>query len=703
MPRTERFAERIGKVFLPEADAIETTQDFTPNPEGPVPIPGIPIPFPEEPRLPLRWPPERIDFPYFKLCRTTLKPGCYTLGFTPSGTSIFGTRFRGTLRVEALADRPRISGDLYTYRLLDDIIIDWPLTTASALAARGAFVRDEAEDSGGTIPIYRRTKYHSYLKGTGAQLVRIVPKWQPCSFTLSFDEFVYNHPATGFSGSFNSTKTRSIQFVLRHTATPDVYSGEAYDGSTLLGTVSIRWISDFFRRAHLRINTLQGAETPPAAVGAATFATIFADAGWDLTVTDGGTVPLPGALGGININACWSSADLHTLMSSVPSYNAADLDSVWRVHLVAVPATLGCSRGVMFDILAADPNDIAREGSATFSRDGYPAGDCPDGMGGSHYDAVANQQQRNVPRAFLRSATHEVGHAFNQIHQGFEAGNDNSIMTPTPSVATVLGIPGIFPDGINLGFNDTVKRHLRHLPDPAVRPGAMDFFGSAVSAPEASDVAWLESVDVAINVSSDHVSLGEPVSLSVSLRNRGPGPVPAPETLDAESLTLRINVTDPTGRITFMRPANVLSCPRLTLKELAPGQSRAVSTTLFWGREGFAFETPGRHVVEAIVLWSIAGVPVAASGERAIFVAYPVSRTDNEVAALLLDPDVGRAVASGNVWAFERAANRIRQVMTAGRGHPSVRALTRMGLLARAPARRRSRSRARTRSRRRRT
>ena len=90
-----------------------------------------------------------------------------------------------------------------------------------------------------------------------------------------------------------------------------------------------------------------------------------------------------------------------------------------------------------------------------------------------------------MPRAFLRSAAHEVGHAFNQIHQGFENGNDNSIMTPTPSVANVLGIAGTFPDDINLGFNATVQRHLRHLPDPAVRPGAMEFFGSAVSAPEA--------------------------------------------------------------------------------------------------------------------------------------------------------------------------------------------------------------------------
>ena len=42
-------------------------------------------------------------------------------------------------------------------------------------------------------------------------------------------------------------------------------------------------------------------------------------------------------------------------MTSVPGYNPARLDTVWRVHLVAVPAAIGCSRGVMFDSLATDP------------------------------------------------------------------------------------------------------------------------------------------------------------------------------------------------------------------------------------------------------------------------------------------------------------------------------------------------------------
>jgi hypothetical protein len=502
------------------------------------------------------------------------------------------------------------------------------------------------------------------------------------------EEFVYNHPATGFSGSFNSTPTRAIRFVLKHTGEADFYTGQAFEGTTLIGSVSIRWISASYRRAALQLHTLQGFEAPPASVGTSTMTTIFADVGWDVTFADGGTVPLPAALAAVDPLQCWSNPNLHALMASVPGYNPADLDSVWRVHLVAVPAKLGCSRGIMFDSsLGADPNSIPREGSATFSRDGYPTSDT------SNYDTAANQQQRNVPRAFLRSATHEVGHAFNQIHQQFELGADNSIMTPTPSVADVLGAAGTFPDDINLAFNETVKRHLRHLPDPAVRPGAMDFFGSAVSAPEASDTAWPDSVDMRVDLSSDQVSLGEPVELNFELTNSGEFGIPVPEALDMPSLTIRINVTDASGKITFLRPSTVRSCPNMKLTMLEPGKSVKGSATLYWGRDGFAFETPGRHLVEVIALWDIAGAPVAASGERDIFVRYPITEEDNRVAALLLHPEVGLAVASGRAWTHEGAVKRIREAAKAAKTHPANRMIAKMSTLAApAPARKKARS-----------
>jgi hypothetical protein len=122
------------------------------------------------------------------------------------------------------------------------------------------------------------------------------------------------------------------------------------------------WISDSFRRAEVVLHTLNGATSPPANVGGTTMASIFAAIGWDLTFVDGGAISLPTALSGVNINACWSQTNLHTLMASVPGYNPASLDTVWRVELFAVPAALGCSRGIMFDTGGGDPNGIPREG-----------------------------------------------------------------------------------------------------------------------------------------------------------------------------------------------------------------------------------------------------------------------------------------------------------------------------------------------------
>jgi hypothetical protein len=285
-----------------------------------------------------------------------------------------------------------------------------------------------------------------------------------------------------------------------------------------------------------------------------------------------------------------------------------------------------------------------------------------------------------VPRAFLRSATHEVGHAFNQIHQNFEGGIDNSIMSPTPSVATVLGTAGTFPDQINLAFNDRVKKHLRHLPDPAVRPGAMDFFGSAIAAPEPADVAWLDMLELSVKPSSDRATLGEPITLDWTLTNGGQAAVPAPAELDVESLIARVSVTNPAGKTTFMRPVEIESCPRISMVPLEPGASVSGSTTVFWGKDGLAFETPGRHVIEVIVLWDLAGVPVAVSGESELFVSYPTSNRENEVAALLLDPEVGKAVAVGNVAPFARAAERIRQAEAIAKTHPASKALRGLGL-----------------------
>lgn len=102
---------------------------------------------------------------------------------------------------------------------------------------------------------------------------------------------------------------------------------------------------------------------------------------------------------------------------------------------------------------------------------------------------------------------------------------------------------------------------------------------------------------------------------------------------------------------------------------------------MFWGRDGFAFESPGRHVVEVIALWDIGGVLAGASAEQKVFVTYPISDSDNEVAALMLDPRVGAAVQAGNLAAFETAEERVSRASSTARTHPAVQALSRLGLV----------------------
>ena len=687
MENLTEFERRVGKVFIPVADTVgtQTPPGDSDAADGPGdgqqfgPLIGI------DPEI-LRPQPQ---YP-FKFCSTTLKQGCYTFTWRPASARpiLAVTGYRGTIRVENVTGGIRFSGDVYTYKLpiiwpKEPVLVKPgpklpPLTTGASVAVP---LSEFIKDGPGTIPIYSRKSYRSYLKGTSAALVHLRPLSGICTFTLTFQEFNYTHPATGFSGSFPTAPTRTIRMVMQKGATADTYTGTVYSGTsgtTSLGTITMSWVSPSYRRASLIVHTLTGSVAPAPVTTSGTteyFPSVFQTAGWDLSVTNGGAITLPATLTGVNANQCWSSANLHTLLQSVPGYNNADLDSQWKAHLLCVPSALGCSRGQMFDTAngGANPNAVAREGAATYSDDGYD--------NNVNYGAANNGLQRNFPRAFLRSASHEVGHTFNQIHQGFEAGNDNSIMTPTPSVANFLAAAGqTFPDDIHLGFNATVIRHLRHLPDPAVRPGAMEFFGAAVTAPQADDVIFPDEFKLKLKVPGEHVALGEALQLGWSLVNVSGDTVIAPQTLGIDDLTARVSVTDPDGKITFLRPIAQDACPENRLTYLASKETRASETAVYWGRDGFTFQRPGRHLVDVIILWDVQGVQVAAAAQTEVWVDFPLSPEENQVANLMLDEDVGRAVALGQAAPGGRAAQRLAEAARIAPSHPAVARLHKLGI-----------------------
>lgn len=678
MKDIKEFNERIGRVTVPMAGPIPRIfEDLRPT------APDI-----------------NINAPILKRCTLKPKPGCYSLTFSPKQglrPTFLHDVYKGTLRFEEVGREINVSADLYKFKtnlplkfygLSKKYKKKWGnLTVGEELQG---FRRPDLLEPGPAklpikkrIPIYARNKYHSYLKGISANLSSLGFTGRACSFSLTFDQFFYNHPASGFNGSFPTKADRTVRMQLQDTDLTDSFEGKLFEGRTELGNVKLEWVSSFFRRAELKINRLEDAEIPqPVAASSGTgtedFSTIFATAGWQLSVSRENTpVAMPASLvGSQDPDTCWSSDNSHDLMDDLPGYDPSELDRKWKAHLISIPAQMGCGRGRMFDWTTGNTNGVDREGAVTHSHDGYPSGSADFGI-------ASDGLQKDFPRAFLRSASHEVGHTFNQIHQSFEGGIDNSVMTTTPAVAGVLDDNGdTFPDDIDLSFNETVRGHLIHLPDPAVRPGAMAFFGNTITAPE-DEINFFdkEDLEVILEVES-HIKLGVPTIASWTLKNRSNSGIPVPVHVDANCEVAHISVTSPSGSIRHMKTVLPSSCSAKQVSMLAPGKSRKASASLFWSKNGFAFETPGLHRVTIILLWEVDGLPLGIRGVTEVWIDFPTTTIDNEVAALMLNEEVGKIVAMGGGEKlrdrFKKGSERMKEVMKKYKSHPACKALNKL-------------------------
>jgi len=627
-----------------------------------------------------------IPIPPFTPCRLDFREGCYQINFKPTGSLV---TFEGTLRVDRSApdggsDNLIVSGDLYSQlpvigpvgetlptATIEAIEAGEPTPAAPTLSVAGS-VSTVAQPVVPTrilkpkIPIFPRARYHSYLKVTSVSAPALVPAGTKCQLTIVAEQFNYTQPPAGqFKGTFPASPSRTITLRLTKVTAPFPFSltggpyfeGRLFEGTVDKGGVTLAWVAKFFRRAALEIDTLVGAvrptPVPDGSGGTEFFDTIFAKTGWQLSVLqDQLNVPVPA---GVVATNCWSSADLHALMTTVRNAST-DLDKEWRVHMIVVPARLGCSRGVMYDQIG-----VPREGCASFSDDGYPSADS------SNFGAAENKKQRDVPRAFLRSATHELTHTLNQIHQEQETTSDNSIMTTTPSVADVLGgpasgEPGIFPDQIKLAHNTTVRHHLNHMPDPVIRPGGWPFASwFPTGAPQAADRHDFAPTELSLTITtgSDRVALGQPLDLTWTMTNTSGVSLRAPNDVSVEALFATITVTDGDGRERPVRPFTIL-CEHAKLADLEPGKSVSAATKVFWSSAGFAFERPGRYRVDVAVSWSAQGVPVGVQNGIDVFVGYPTSESDNDAAGLVLHPEVGKWVAlGGNAYHLREACRRL--------------------------------------------
>lgn len=658
-----------------------------------------------------RYPDLDLEARFTETCSLKPKQGCYKLQFRPKQgirLDFLPDVYNGTLRFEEFGDELRISADLYKfkttyplkfYQLPKKYKKYWGIHTHGEQNSRFDFdfQQPEAFPAGPVqlprrkqIPIYPRKNYHSFLNAVSARLAYQNFIGFPCEFSITFEQYFYEHPDTGFNGSFPTDPDRIVRLVLEDTDRDDFFEGKLFEDGIELGSIKLEWISSSFRKAKLIINQLEGAEMPQAVnaasgIGTEDFSSIFATAGWHLNVIRReSAVPLPESLEGVQgPDSCWNPNfdNMHELMESLPDYDSTELDSEWKAHLIAIPASLGCSRGWMFDsATAGDLNGIFREGAVTHSHDGYPSSD------GVEYGIAEDELQKDHARSYLRSAAHEVGHTFNQIHQFFEGGSDNSIMTVTPNVAAFLDDDGgTFPDDISLAFNATVRRHLIHLPDPAVRPGAMAFFGSAVTAPQDA-INYLKEEDLELDIQvKKRVQLGEPLPVSWTLTNRSKDSLPVPRLISTATEVAHLSITDAQGNIQHMKTLKMAGCSSNRISMLKPKASRKSEDLVFWSVNGFAFTKPGRHRLDLILLWEVDGLPLAVKKSINLWVDFPVTQADNEVAGLLFDDEVGRLISGGVTKArqlrYKQGMQRLHELIKKYPKHPVSKALQRMKLL----------------------
>lgn len=660
----DKFAHQTGKEWIPIAERIE----------------------PERLSPAKRFDPGVEDWRLRRLCITDLRQGCYKVTVTRRKHSLLTfCKWEGTLRVDTEDGGITISGDLYRPELgkLYGKVLDprATLTPAEGKAVSQATI--SLDVLGGylnkprrrTIPVYKRSRYYAYLACTAAHLNTLVYPSENCKFSLDFDLYEYEHPDDGFDGSFPDTFTKQVKLAMEHTTTADRYLGTMFEGATVLGSVTMEWVSSSFRKANLDVHTLSGSEAPQEVddidgTGTEDFRSAFASSGWNLRVayrTPNLTIPssISSSQDG---DDCWSRENSHILMESISGYDAGVLDRKWLVRLMAIEGKLGCSRGRMFDnrIKADDYGDlnlIAREGAVTYSDDGYD-----DAAFGDNEDDL----QKDTPRAFLRSAVHEVGHAFNLVHP--TAGNqDNSIMTTSPGVAGALNTDGLdFPEDISLEFRDSDRHHLVHKPDPVVRPGAMSFPRLDESPETDDEVAFLDPADLHLKVTArqGNLKLGQPLHLSWRATNRTRGPLMLPLDVSDRSMVARVSVTSSDGTIRYIKPVQVDADLHLSQAPLAAGKSRKASSVLFWNRDGFVFKTPGSYRIDVILLWKRAGVWVGTRGSTIVWVSYPVSKAENEWANQMFHKHVGIYVAFDGKVEIPDATRRIRSALKVHKSHP---------------------------------
>lgn len=530
-----------------------------------------------------------------------LREGCYLLQYneSPDGPGGIANLHYGTMRIDHQLFGTIASGDLYFH------------------LGFGIPAIVPAPNPGAGIPVFPIRRYAYYLRVTNI----LHGTTTSDHFTLTFQRYQYN-PNTG-----NWTNTGVYSAEMYWTSAPASYPSEDfYLRGTVVnafgqfaGTLSMGWVDTNFRKATVEVDRVSSSEFPENNGNEVDWESIFEGIGWEIDVIESEINLDP--VSGIS----WSNAELHATL--LEQRDLSNLNTEWRYHLLCVPRLDVTDRGVMYDTIGSDSNNVPREGAAISSHWVIPNTPTWGSVGGLRFGQATGP--------YFRTAVHEIGHAMGLVHNPAS----NGFMHTTPDIAANGG--GTFPENIVWNFHRDDARRLNHWPDICVRPGGMSFARCHNVAPISPfQYNFPSTIIFEVAPLQEVVPIGAPVRVNVTIKNISGNPIEVPWSLSLASSFIKGKVETPCGNKKGFQSIYQCHDGEETI-QLAPGKKLSHDLTLLRGADGALFAGSGLHKITVEVEWESGEQKNMVSSSCHIMITPPVDEAHAKAATRLLGtPDV---------------------------------------------------------------
>jgi hypothetical protein len=218
----------------------------------------------------------------------------------------------------------------------------------------------------------------------------------------------------------------------------------------------------------------------------------------------------------------------------------------------------------------------------------------------SHQEGIpgmmfAEQQQRGIMvftgefpsnEQYLRTTSHEIGHALNLQHSDGDAFQGN--IMPGKGY-TIMNPPWALADDWNFTWSAASLCHFyNHM-----KYGNRFPFPSNTTSPK--------KLELTIRLEMDNYLVGVPIILYVSLTNTGPGPTEVMQFLEPEFGFVEYVVSAPASKEFIFSPWTHKDHAK-PFKILSPGESITTTAKIFFGSKGWTFLKSGEYHLKAFYM-----------------------------------------------------------------------------------------------------